>query len=87
MKRHESCKTCAFLYYSLSLGDGFFGSYYCDINCEKLESPRKMGGKEKCPCYMTKAEYKRANAEYKREHKKRSIENFVYPQKDKMKKF
>lgn len=33
-----------------------------------------MGGREKCPCYMT-------NAEYRRERKKKAIENHVYPQK------
>jgi len=34
-----------------------------------------MGGREKCPCYIT-------NAEYRKERKKRAIENHVYPQNE-----
>lgn len=85
MKRHDSCNTCAFLDFSLSLGGGFFGNYYCNINHEEIESPKKMGGREKCPCYTTKAEYKKAEKERERERKKRSIEDFDYPQKSKLK--
>lgn len=79
MKRHECCKTCGYL-----ITRGYvYGtdSYFCVINGRKIEYPRKMGGRDKCPCYMNKAEYKKANKKRERERKKRDIENFVYPEK------
>lgn len=85
MKQHDCCKTCGFLDFNLGIGDGFFGSYYCNINHEEIKSPKKMGGRGKCPCYTTKAEYKKAEKERERERKKKSIEDFDYPQKSKLK--
>ena len=82
MKRHGSCATCGFSYCVLG---GWKSTWYCEINNEKIEEPYIMGGREKCPCYITNAEYKRANAKRERERKKRAIENFDYPEKSKLK--
>lgn len=79
MKRHECCANCGFSYGVL--GGGWKSTWYCGINNEKIESLYEMGGREKCPCYVTNAEYKKANAKRERERKKRAIENFVYPQR------
>lgn len=73
MKRHSNCANCGYSYCIMAL-DSWKSILYCGINDEKIEYPSKMGGREKCPCYIT-------NAEYRRERKKRAIENFVYPQK------
>ena len=86
LKRHDSCKTCGHLFFGNISPDVIDYDYYCEINYKKIEYPREMGGISKCPCYMTKAEYRRANAEYKRERKKRAIDNHVYPQKPEIKK-
>lgn len=80
MKRHECCKTCGYL---TTRGyvygtDEIKYSYFCVINGRKIEYPRKMGGRDKCPCYMNKAEYRKAV-------KKMTIENHVYPQKSEVK--
>lgn len=79
MKRHGNCANCGFSY--CVLGGGWKSIYYCEINDEKIESPYEMGGKDKCPCYMINAEYKKANKKRERERKKRAIENFAYPEK------
>ena len=79
MKRHDSCKTCGFLRFGYMIGDVKVYSYYCEINKQDIEYPRKMGGMSKCPCYMDKAEYKK-------ESKKKIIDNHVYPQKTEIKK-
>lgn len=71
MKRHECCANCGLSYYIVN---GWYSTCYCRIDGKTIAYPREMGGREKCPCYMT-------NAEYRRERKKRAIENFVYPQK------
>jgi hypothetical protein len=83
MKRHECCKTCGYLALDFVVGnDGEIvaGNYYCEINNEKIEYPRKMGGRNKCSCYITKAEYRK-------ESKRKTIENHVYPQKSETKVF
>lgn len=79
VKRHDSCKTCGFLTFGKIHYHIIYNGYYCEINKQDIEYPREMGGRNKCPCYMTKAEYKR-------EHKKRAIDSHVYPQKSEIKK-
>lgn len=75
MKRHESCANCGLSYYIVN---GWNSTCYCRIDGDEIEYPSKMGGREKCPCYMT-------NAEYRKERKKKAIENHVYPQKSEAK--
>lgn len=72
MKRHSNCANCGYSY--CIFGGSWKSTLYCEINNEKIEYPRKMGGRNKCPCYITKAEYKK-------EKKRKIIENHVYPQK------
>ena len=89
VKRDDSCKTCGFLDfgYKDDMSKSEYYNYYCEINNQKIDYPRKMGGRTKCPCYMTKAEYKRKNKkESKKESKKKIIDNHVYPQKTEIKK-
>lgn len=81
MKRHDCCKTCGYLNLNFVIGNDreiVAGEYNCEINKKKIEYPRKMGGRNKCPCYMTKAEYRKEN-------KRKTIENHVYPQKSEIK--
>jgi len=78
MKRHECCKTCGFSGFGYMDDECIVGVYFCEINGRKIEYPRKMGGRDKCPCYMNKAEYRKAV-------KKMTIENHVYPQKSEIK--
>lgn len=54
-------------------GNAINCDYFCEINEKKIEYPREMGGRDKCPCYMTKAEYREEN-------KRKTIENHIYPQ-------
>lgn len=77
MKQRDCCKTCGYLALTFVIGnDGEIdaGYYYCEIDKQKIEYPRKMGGRDKCPCYMTKAEYRK-------ESKRKTIENHIYPQR------
>lgn len=74
MKRHDCCKTCGHLAVGHMFGDAIVGVYFCEINEKRIEYPREMGGRDKCPCYMTKAEYREEN-------KKKTIENHVYPKR------
>lgn len=80
MKRYDCCKTCGYL---TTRGyvygtDEIEYSHFCEINKKKIEYPREMGGRDKCSCYMTKAEYRK-------ESKRKTIENHVYPQKSEVK--
>lgn len=77
MKRHDCCANCGYLTLSHMFGTLIYDDYYCEINNKKIEYPREMGGRSKCPCYMTKAEYREEN-------KRKAIENHVYPQKSEM---
>lgn len=75
-KRYDSCKTCGHLN---TRGQCYFDDviewiYFCEINQKRIEYPREMGGRDKCPCYLTKAEYKEKN-------KRETIENHIYPKK------
>jgi hypothetical protein len=73
VKRHESCATCGFLVWgNIHNNIAYDTYYYCEINKKEIEYPRKMGGRNKCPCYMDKAEYRKEN-------KRKTIENHVYP--------
>lgn len=73
-KRYDSCKTCGHLFYGNIHYDTIYYEYYCGINHQTIEYPREMGGRDKCPCYLTKAEYKEKN-------KRETIENHIYPKK------
>lgn len=75
-KRHDCCATCGYL---TTRGyvygtDEIEYSYFCEINEKKIEYPQEMGGIDKCPCYITKADYKKEN-------KRKIIENHIYPKK------
>lgn len=73
-KKHDSCKTCGHLFFGNIHYDTIHNDYYCEMNDKIVEYPREMGGKNKCPCYITKVEYKKEN-------KRKIIENHIYPQK------
>ena len=74
-KRHNCCKTCGHLTYGHKFVTVIDWSCFCEINEKRIEYPREMGGRDKCHCYMTKAEYRKAV-------KKKTInKNHVYPQK------
>ena len=74
MKQHDCCKTCGYLTLGHMFGTIIDMSYFCEINQKRIEYPREMGGRDRCPCYLTKAEYRK-------ESKRKTIENHVYPQK------
>jgi len=78
MKRHDCCKTCGYLTLGHMFGAIIDMSYFCEINQKRIEYPREMGGRDRCPCYLTKAEYRK-------ESKRKTIENHVYPQKSEIK--
>jgi len=73
-KRHDCCAACGHLFYGYIYYDTIYYEYYCEINEKKIEYPREMGGINKCPCYITKSDYKKEN-------KRKIIENHTYPQK------